>query len=43
MKERHEILRCVLEGGIIVVIRAPDVERGYNLAEAARRGGYYHH
>ncbi|MAG14880.1 MAG: bifunctional 2-keto-4-hydroxyglutarate aldolase/2-keto-3-deoxy-6-phosphogluconate aldolase [Dehalococcoidales bacterium] len=32
-------MRYILEGGIIAIIRAPDVERGYNLAEAARRGG----
>ena len=39
MQDRYETLRRILEGGIIAVIRAPDVERGYNLAEAARRGG----
>lgn len=39
MKDKYEILKRIVEGGIIAVIRAPDVERGYNLAEAARRGG----
>ncbi len=39
MQDKYETLRRILEGGIIAVIRAPDVERGYNLAEAARRGG----
>ena len=39
MQDKYETLRRILDGGIIAVIRAPDVERGYNLAEAARRGG----
>ena len=39
MRDKIEVLRIILDGGIIAVIRAPDVERGYNLAEAAHRGG----
>lgn len=39
MPDKCETMRYLLEGGIIAIIRAPDVERGYNLAEAARRGG----
>jgi len=39
MMDELEILKRVLDCGIIAVIRAPDVERGHNLAEAARRGG----
>ncbi len=39
MQDKCETLRRILEGGIIAIIRAPDVERGYNLAEAARKGG----
>lgn len=39
MRDKIEVLQIILDGGIIAVIRAPDVERGYNLAEAAHRGG----
>ena len=39
MSDKLEILNRILDCGIIAVIRAPDVERGYNLAEAARKGG----
>lgn len=39
MRNKIEVLQIILDGGIIAVIRAPDVERGYNLAEAAHRGG----
>lgn len=39
MSDKFEILKRILDCGIIAVIRAPDVERGYNLAEAARKGG----
>lgn len=39
MRDKSETLKHILDCGIIAVVRAPDVERGYNLAEAARRGG----
>jgi 2-dehydro-3-deoxyphosphogluconate aldolase/(4S)-4-hydroxy-2-oxoglutarate aldolase len=39
MKDRIETLSRILDCGIIAIIRAPDVEQGYNLAEAAHRGG----
>lgn len=39
MGDKLEILNRILDCGIIAVIRAPDIERGYNLAEAARKGG----
>ncbi len=39
MTDKTEILSRIWDCGIIAVIRAPDVERGYKLAEAARRGG----
>lgn len=39
MSDKLEILNRILDCGIIAVVRAPDVERGYNLAEAARKGG----
>lgn len=39
MSDKLEILNRILDCGIIAVIRAPDIERGYNLAEAARKGG----
>ena len=39
MRDKNEILRAILDGGIIAVIRAPDADRGYQLAEAARKGG----
>jgi len=39
MGDKLEVLNRILDCGIIAVIRAPDIERGYNLAEAARKGG----
>ncbi len=39
MSDKLEVLNRILDCGIIAVIRAPDIERGYNLAEAARKGG----
>ncbi len=39
IRDKYETLKCILDCGIIAAIRAPDVERGLNLAEAARRGG----
>jgi len=39
MSDKLEVLNRILDCGIIAVVRAPDVERGYNLAEAARKGG----
>jgi len=39
MGDKIEVLNRILDCGIIAVIRAPDIERGYNLAEAARKGG----
>lgn len=39
MSDKLEILNRILDCGIIAVVRAPDIERGYNLAEAARKGG----
>ena len=35
MRNKIEVLQTILDGGIIAVIRAPDVERGYNLAASA--------
>jgi len=39
MRGKSEVLQAILDCGIIAVIRAPDIERGYKLAEAARKGG----
>ena len=39
MTDKLEILSRILDSGIIAIIRAPDFERGYKLAEAARKGG----
>ena len=39
MSDKLEVLNRILDCGIIAVIRAPDIERGYHLAEAARKGG----
>lgn len=39
MTDKLEALSRILDSGIIAIIRAPDFERGYKLAEAARKGG----
>ena len=39
MRGKVEVLKTILDSGIIAIIRAPDADRGYNLAEAAFRGG----
>ncbi len=39
MRGKTEVLGAILNCGIIAVIRALDVEQGYNLAEAAGEGG----
>ena len=39
MTDKLEVLSRILDSGIIAIIRAPDFERGYKLAEAARKGG----
>ena len=39
MTDKFEVLSRILNSGIIAIIRAPDFERGYKLAEAARKGG----
>ena len=39
MRDKNEVLEAILDCGIIAVIRAPDAERAYQLAEAAQRGG----
>ncbi len=38
MKGKFETLKCIIDCGIIAIIRAPDAEQGYNLAEAAYKG-----
>lgn len=37
--DRNETLRAILNCAIIAVIRAPEAERAYKLAEAAHKGG----
>ena len=39
MIDKLETLSRILDSGIIAIIRAPDFEHGYKLAEAARKGG----
>ena len=39
MTDKLETLSRILDSGIIAIIRAPDFERGYKLAEATRKGG----
>lgn len=39
MRDKHDVLRTILENGIIAVLRAPDAERARNLVDAAFRGG----
>ncbi len=39
MRDRTEVYNTILESGIIAVIRAPDAETAFKLAEAAYRGG----
>jgi 2-dehydro-3-deoxyphosphogluconate aldolase/(4S)-4-hydroxy-2-oxoglutarate aldolase len=41
MSDKNDILRAILEHGIVAVIRAPDAERAYRLAEAAYKGGIH--
>jgi 2-dehydro-3-deoxyphosphogluconate aldolase/(4S)-4-hydroxy-2-oxoglutarate aldolase len=36
---KESILKIILDEGIVAVIRAPDAEKAYKLAEAASRGG----
>ena len=39
MRDKLETMAHILDSGVVAVIRAPSVEQGYQLAEAARRGG----
>jgi len=39
MRDRTEVFNTILKNGIIAVIRAPDSETAFKLAEAAYRGG----
>jgi len=39
MPDKLETITHILDSGVVAVIRAPEVEQGYQLAEAARRGG----
>ena len=39
VRNRIDVTKAIIDGGIIAVIRAPDAEQAFNLAEAAYKGG----